>query len=138
MDQWRRVKGVENTADIGARVMIIERLREFKWWNRPAGQQKEEDKWPIPWCQENKLETEQALSALATETQVKQPFNWNHYSCFNGIRNFIAYHMRFKTMQRGHLKSDKTHQAEQILFRFVQNERFPNASKSIANSKDIS
>ena len=46
--------------------------------------------------------------------------------------------MRFKTKQRGTLKADEIHQAEQILFRFVQNEIFPNVSKSIANSKEIS
>ena len=44
--------------------------------------------------------------------------------------------MRFK--QKGTLKADEIHQAEQILFRFVQNESFPNVSKSIANSKEIS
>ena len=41
-------------------------------------------------------------------------------------------------MQRGTLKADKIHLAEQILFRFVQTESFPNVSKSIANSKQIS
>ena len=46
--------------------------------------------------------------------------------------------MRFKTKQKGPLKADEIHQAEQILFRFVQNESFPNVSKSIANSKEIS
>ena len=46
--------------------------------------------------------------------------------------------MRFKTKQSGTLKADKIHQAEQILFRFVQNESFPNISKWIANSKEIS
>ena len=43
-----------------------------------------------------------------------------------------------KTKQKGTLKADEIHQAEQILFRFVQNESFPNVSKSIANSKEIS
>ena len=46
--------------------------------------------------------------------------------------------MRFKTKQKGTLKAVEDHQAEQILFRFVQNESFPNVSKSIANSKEIS
>ena len=46
--------------------------------------------------------------------------------------------MRFKTKQRGTLKADEIHQAEQILFRFVQNESFPSVSKSIANSNEIS
>ena len=46
--------------------------------------------------------------------------------------------MRFKTKQKGPLKADEIHQAEQILFRFVQNESFPNVSKSISNSKEIS
>ena len=46
--------------------------------------------------------------------------------------------MRFKTKQKGTLKAEGYHQAEQILFRFVQNESFPNVSKSIANSKEIS
>ena len=46
--------------------------------------------------------------------------------------------MWFKTKQRGTLKADEIHQAEQILIRFVQNESFPNVSKSITNSKEIS
>ena len=46
--------------------------------------------------------------------------------------------MMFKTKQKGTLKAGEIHQAEQILFRFVQNESLPNVSKSIANSKEIS
>ena len=46
--------------------------------------------------------------------------------------------MRFKTKHKGTLEAVEIHQAEQILFRFVQNESFPNVSKSIANSKEIS
>ena len=46
--------------------------------------------------------------------------------------------MRFKTKQKGPPNADEIHQAEQILFRSVQNERFPNVSNSIANSKEIS
>ena len=46
--------------------------------------------------------------------------------------------MRFKTKQKGPLRADEIHQAEQILFRFVQNESFPNVSKSITISKEIS
>ena len=46
--------------------------------------------------------------------------------------------MRFKTKQKGPLRADEMHQAEQMLFRFVQNESFPNVSKSITISKEIS
>ena len=46
--------------------------------------------------------------------------------------------MRFKTKQRGTLKADKIHRAEQIFFRFLQNESFQIFSKSIANNKEIS
>ena len=46
--------------------------------------------------------------------------------------------MRFNTKQKGTLRADEIHQAEQIQFRFVQKESFPNVSKSIANSKEIS
>ena len=46
--------------------------------------------------------------------------------------------MRFKTKQKGRLKADEIHHSEQILSRFVQTESFPNVSKSIANSKEIS
>ena len=60
------------------------------------------------------------------------------YSTFNQILSFIAYCMRFKTKQRGTLKEEEIHQAEQILFRFIQTESFPNVSKSIANSKETS
>ena len=46
--------------------------------------------------------------------------------------------MMFKTKQKDTLKAVEIHQAEQILFLFVQNESFPNVSKSTANSKEIS
>ena len=138
MDQWRHVKGVENPADIGTREMPIERLRESVWLNGPAWLQKDEDDWPKPWCQENEVEAEQAISTVATETQVEQTFDWNRYSSFNKTKNTIAYCMRFKTKKKGPLKAEEIHQAEQILFRFVQIESFPNVSKSTANSKETS
>ena len=40
--------------------------------------------------------------------------------------------------QKGLLKAEEIHLGEQILFHFVQNESFPNVSKSIADSKEIS
>ena len=97
MDQWRHVKGVENPADIGTRGMSIEGLKESVWLNGPAWLQADEEKWPKPWCQENKLEPEQVTSTVATETKLDQMFDWIQYSFFNRTRNFIAYCMRFKT-----------------------------------------
>ena len=138
MDQWRHVKGVENPGDIGNRGMSIEGLKESVWLNRAAWLQADEEKWPKPWYQENELDPEQATSIVATENNLEQLFDWRRYSSFKRIRNFIAYCMRFKTKQKGLLKADKIHQAEQILFRFVQTESVPNVSKSIANSKEIS
>ena len=138
MDQWRHVKGVENTADTETRGMSIEGLKESVWLNGPAWLQADEEKWPKPWCQENELEPEQVTSTVVTETKLDQMFDWRRYSSFSRIRNFIAYCMRFKTKQKGTLKAVEIHQAEQILFRFVQNESFPNVSKSIANSNEIS
>ena len=44
MDQWRHVKGVENTADIGTREMSIEGLKESVWLNGPAWLQADEEK----------------------------------------------------------------------------------------------
>ena len=46
--------------------------------------------------------------------------------------------MRFKTKQKKRLKAEEIRQAEQILFRFLQNETFPIVSKSRTNSKKIS
>ena len=125
MDQWRHVKGIENPADIRTRGMSIERLKESVWLDGPAWLQADEENWPKPWCQVNEVEAEQATSTVATEIKLDQLFDGRQYSTFNRIRNFIAYCMRFKTKQRGTLKADEIHQAEQILFRFVQNESFP-------------
>ena len=44
--------------------------------------------------------------------------------------------MRFKTKQKGALKADAIHQAEQILFRFVQTKSLQNVSKPIKSSKE--
>ena len=82
-----------------------------------------------PWCQENEIEAEQAISTVAAETQVEQPFDWNRYSSFNKIRTFIAYCVRIKTKEKRPLKAEEIRQAEQVLFRFVQTENFPNVSK---------
>ena len=46
--------------------------------------------------------------------------------------------MRFKTKWKEPFKADEIHQAEQILFRFVQTEIFPNGSKSLTSCKEIS
>ena len=97
-----------------------------------------ENNWPKPWSQENELEPEQVTSTVATETKLDQLFDWRQHSSYNQIRKFNAYCKRFKTKQRGPLKADEFHQAEQILFQLVQNESFPNVSKLIANSKEIS
>ena len=85
----------------------------------------------------NEIEADQFTSTVATENKLDQLFDWRRYSSFNRIWNFIAYCMRFKTKHSGTLKADEIHQAEQILFRFVQNETFPNVSKSIADIKEI-
>ena len=138
MDQWRHVKGVKNPADIGTRGKSIEGLKKSVWLNGPAWLQADGEKWPKTCCQENELEPEQVTITAATENKLDQLFDWRRYSTFNRIRNVISYCMRFKTKQKGTLKADEIHQAEQILFRFVQKESFLNVSKSIANSKEIS
>ena len=136
MDQWRQVKGVENPADIGTRGMSIEGLKESVWLNVPAWLQRNEDNWIKPWCQQNELKPEQVTNTVATEIKLGEVFDWRRYSIFNRIGNFIDNCKRFKMKQRGSLKSDETHRAEQILFRFFQNESFPYVSKSIANSEE--
>ena len=138
MDQWRHVKGVENPADVGSQGMSFEGLHKSAQLSGPAWLQKDEEKWPKPWCKKNEIEAEQAISTVAAETQIDQPFDWNRYSSSNKIRNFIADCMRLKTKEKGPLKAEEIYQAEQILFRFVQAESFPNVSKSISNSKEIS
>ncbi|XP_075265624.1 uncharacterized protein LOC142357685 [Convolutriloba macropyga] len=97
MDQWRQVKGIENPADIGNRGMSIEGLNESVWLNGPGWLHTDEEKLPKPWCQLNKVEAEQATGTVAAETKLHQTFDWDRYSSFNRIRNFIAYCMRFKT-----------------------------------------
>ena len=114
--------------DIGTREMSIEGLKETGWL------QTDEEKWPKPWCQGNEVEAQQATSNVATETKLDQLFDWRRYSSFK----WIAYCMRFRLKQKGPFKADEFHHAEQFLFRFVENESFPNFSKSITNSKEIS
>ena len=136
MDQWRHFKGIKNLADIGRRGMSIEGLQDSGWLNGSAWLQTDEEKWPKPLCQVNEAEAEQVTITLATETKLDQLFDWRRYSTVNRTRNLISYGLRFKTKQKGPIKADKIHQAQQILFRFLQTESFPNVSKSIANSKE--
>ena len=128
----------QNPADIRTQGMSMEGLKETVWLNGPAWLQADEEKRPKPWCQVNEVEAEQPTSTVATENKLEQLFDWRRYSTFNRIRKFLAHCMMFKTKQRGTLKADQIHQAEQMVFRFVQTESFPNVSKSIANSKEIS
>ena len=138
MDKLRHVKGIENPADIGTRGMSIKGLKESGWLNGPAWLQTDDEKWPKPWCQVNEAEAEQVTSSAATETELDQIFHLRRYSTFSRIKNFISYCMSFKTKQKGPLKADEIHHAEQILFRFDQTESFPNVSMSITKSKEIS
>ena len=108
MDQWKHVKGVENTADIWTRGMSFQGLWESVWLNGPAWLKNYEDDWQKPWCQENEVEAEQAIRTLATVTQVEQTFDWNRYSSFKKIRNFIAFCMRFKTKEKGPSKQTRS------------------------------
>ena len=100
---------------------------------RGALLKKEEESWPKPWFQANEAEAEQA-----TGTDPEQLLNRRLNSSYFQIRIFNVYCMGFETKQKGPLKADEIHQAEQILFRFVQNESFPNVSKLITSNKEIS
>ena len=133
----RHVKGVKSPAYFGTRGMSIEGLKESVCLNGPAWLQTDEEKWPKQWGQVNEAEAEQFTYTVATETEIDKLFDWRRYSSFNQNRNFMTYCMRFKRKQKRPLKADEVHQAEQIFFRFVQNESLPNVSKSIANSKEI-
>ena len=137
MDQLGHVKGVANPADIGTRRMSIEGLRDSVWLNGHAykrtkisGQSRVVKRTTVGY--------KQAISALETESQAKQPIDWNRYNSFSRITYFIACCMRFTRKQKGPLKEDEIHQAEQILFRFVQSKSFANVSKSITSSNEIS
>ena len=112
-------------------------IQEPLWLNGPAWLLKSELKWQKPWCQENEVELEQVTSTVATENKLYQLFNLRQDSTFNRIRKFTAYCLRFETNEKGPLKADEIHQAEKILFRFVQNKIFPNVSKSIEISQEI-
>ena len=138
MDQLGHVKDIENPAENGTRGMPNESLKESGWLKEQAWLQADEEKRPMAWCQVNEIETEQATGTVSTETELDQLIDWRRYSSFNRNRNFIAYRMRIKTKQKRPLKAVEIHQAEQIFFRFVQTESFPNVSKSKANSKEIS
>ena len=120
MDQWRHAKGVENHADIRSRGISIEGLMESLWLNGPQWLHTDEEKWPKPWCQVKEAEAEQVISTVATQIEIDKLFDWRQKSSFNQVRNFIAYCKRLKTKQKGPLKAHEVHQAEQILFRFVQ------------------
>ena len=65
MNQWTHVKGVENPVDMCTRGMSIEGLKEFGWLNGTAWLQTDEEKWPNPCCQVNKVETAQANITVA-------------------------------------------------------------------------
>ena len=75
----------------------------------------------------------QATSTVTTEIKLDQLFDWRRYSHLTWISNSIDYCMRFETKEKGPLKADQIHQAEQNLFWFVQNESFPNVLKSTTN-----
>ena len=129
MDQWRHVKDVENTADIWTRGMSFEAPRESVWLSGLAWLKNYEDDWQKPWCQENEVEAEQAIRTLATEIQVEQTFDWNRYSSFNKIRNFIAFCMTFKTKEKGPSKQTRSIKQNKNCFKKLEDKTAPWAVK---------
>ena len=103
--------------DFGSRGMSIEGLIESVWPHGPTWLQQSEDKWTVPWCQENEFEPMQNTSTTATEAKLDQYLTED--DTVNRTRNVFAYCMRFKTKEKGAFKADEIHQADQILFRFV-------------------
>ena len=79
MNQWRRVKGVENPADIGILGMSIECYKESVWLNGLAWLQRSEYTWPKSGCQVNELESEHASSTVATKIKLDQLFDLRRY-----------------------------------------------------------
>ena len=86
----------------------------------------------IPWCQLKMS----GLPELHHRKKLDQLFDWRRY---NWIGNFIAYWFSFSTNQRGALKADEIHAAEQILIWLAHNESIPNVSKkSMTSSNEVS
>ena len=128
MDQW--CQRCRKPSEIS-----IENLKESVWLNGPAWLQTDEDKWPKPWNEVHQEEDVQTVTNISTETKTEPLFEWNRYSNFNRIRNVIAYCLRFSSKHRGPIKAGEVLKTDKILLRIVQNESFPNVSKSITNSK---
>ena len=76
MDQWRHVKGIENPADFGTRVMSIEDLKKCGWLKGTEWLQTDEENWPKPWGQVNEVDAEKTTTTVATETELDQLVDW--------------------------------------------------------------
>ena len=78
MDHWRQAKGTEKPANFSTGVVSNKGLEEFEWLSWLARLQEDEETWPKPLCQENKFDSELAISAVATDTKAKQSFGQYH------------------------------------------------------------
>ena len=67
------------------------------WLNGPAWPQMDRDRRPEAWCQDHDVDPELAISAVATEIQAKQSFDWNRYKFLNRVKNIMAECMTFKS-----------------------------------------
>ena len=93
IDQWRRVEGKMNPADIGTRGMTVEALKESQWLTVPVWLTDTEDAWPK--APEKLQFSIQEKQEPVMEAAVMEPaFEWEKFGSFKKMIRVLSYCLR--------------------------------------------
>ena len=118
VDEWRRVKGTMNPADIGARCVTVSQLLESESLNGPAWLQQNSSHWPEQVKQVD--EDDHVLTTNPTQSVI----DWSRFSKFKGMINVVAYCLRFRSQQRGIVAELERKKVEVVIMKTTQRESF--------------
>ena len=93
VSQWKHVSGINNTADIGTRVINIEELKRSEWLNGPTWLKRPESKCPeqvnLIFASDEENITSSVFMIQAEKK--KAVIQWERFSSFNRLVNTVAY-----------------------------------------------
>ena len=128
IDEWKHVKGEFNPSDIGTRGITVQKLTESDWLSGPIGLKDHPDDWPLSLQPINLVPDEHAAVAVFANTSMTQEpiVDWSRFSSFSKCVRVIAFCLRVKFRSQSKvLLPGELKWAEEIVFRLIQRETFP-------------
>lgn len=141
-DNWRHIPGNLNPADLPSRGCSNRQLLESRWWEGPEWLKKDKEWWPksrvcgdeeIIMAEKRRI----VISHLVQEIPEKNSIRYfKYFSKFRKVIRMIAWMRRWKNYKRdkkplGELTLHEETEAEECLWRMVQEESFANSEKML-------